>query len=90
MLPFQSEAKCDAMNLKMSFYSHGRKIHFHKKGFERSLVLKVRVFGTWKWLCSRPRFEIEAWGNSEMAYLCQCANTHASESRLICLLNRSV
>ena len=40
------------LSAKMSFYSHGRKIHFHKKGFDCSLVLKVRVFGTRKWLCS--------------------------------------
>ena len=30
------------------FYTHANKIHFHKKGFALSLVLKVRVFGVRK------------------------------------------
>ena len=37
---FSSEAKC----------SHTNKTHFHEKGFALSLVLKVRGFGTQKWL----------------------------------------
>ena len=33
------------------YYSHANETHFHKKGFAlHSLVLKVRVFGTRKWL----------------------------------------
>ena len=36
--------------LNDSFFSRASKIHFHKKGFARSLVIKVRVFGTRKWL----------------------------------------
>ena len=44
---FQSEAKCEAIDMKMICYSHTLK---HKKGFALSLVLKVRVFGTRKWL----------------------------------------
>ena len=49
--PFQSEAKCEAINMKMFFfYSHANIIHFHReKGFSFSLVLKVSVFGTRKW-----------------------------------------
>ena len=31
------------------FYYHANKTHFHKKGFALALVLRVRVFGTWKW-----------------------------------------
>ena len=46
---FQSEVKCKAIDMKMNFYSHVNKTHFHKKGFALSLVLKVRVLGTWKW-----------------------------------------
>ena len=35
--------------MKIIFYSHANKTHFHMKGFALSLVLKVRVFGTRKW-----------------------------------------
>ena len=45
---FQSEAKCEAIDTTMTFYFHANKIHFHKKGFAVSLVLKVRVFETRK------------------------------------------
>ena len=45
---FQSEAKHKAIDMKMNFYSHVNKTHFHKKGFALSLALKVRVLGTWK------------------------------------------
>ena len=44
---FQSEAKCEAIDMKMSFILN--KTRFHKKGFTLNLVLKVRVFGTRKW-----------------------------------------
>ena len=44
---FQSEAKCEAIDGKVLFYSHANK-PFHKKGFALSLVLKVGVFGTRK------------------------------------------
>ena len=47
---FQIEAKCEACDTKMVFYFHANKTHFHKKGFALCLVLKVRVFGTRKWL----------------------------------------
>ena len=43
---FQSEAKRKAIDMKMNFYSHVNKTHFHKKGFALSLVLKVRVLVT--------------------------------------------
>ena len=33
---FQSEAKCEAIDMKMFFYSHVRKTHFHKKGTFRT------------------------------------------------------
>ena len=39
---FQNEAKCEAIDMKMSYYSHVNKTHFHKKGFALSVVLKVR------------------------------------------------
>ena len=45
---FQSEAKCEAIDMKMISYSHANKTHFHKKGFTLGLVVKVRVFGTRK------------------------------------------
>ena len=46
---FQSEAKCEAIYMKMIFNYDANKIHFHNKGFALSLVLKVRFFGTRKW-----------------------------------------
>ena len=39
---FQSEARCEAIDVKMISYSLANKTHFHKKGFELSLLLKVR------------------------------------------------
>ena len=59
---FQSEAKCEAIDMTMVFFikrewatfslvfhSYTNKTHFHKKGSTVSLVLKVRVFVTRKW-----------------------------------------
>ena len=43
---FQREFKCEATGMKMIFYSHENKNHFHDLAL--SLVLKVRVFGTRK------------------------------------------
>ena len=43
---FQSEAKCEAIDMKTTFNSHANKTHFHKKGFALSLVLIMRVFET--------------------------------------------
>ena len=45
----QSEAKCETIDMKMSFNYDANKTHFHNKGFALSLVLKVRFFGTRKW-----------------------------------------
>ena len=38
---FQSEAKCEVIVMKMIFYYHAIKIHFHDEGFALSVVLKV-------------------------------------------------
>ena len=38
---FQSETKCEAIDMKMIFNYHANKTHFHNKGFALSLVLKV-------------------------------------------------
>ena len=46
---FQSEAKCEAIDMKMIFNYDANKTHFHNKGFALSLVLKVRFFRTRKW-----------------------------------------
>ena len=46
---FQSEAKCEAIDMKMIFNYDANKTHFHNKGFALSLVLKVRFFGNRKW-----------------------------------------
>lgn len=45
----QSESKREIIDMKTIFYPHVSKMHFHKKDFARSLILKVRVFGTRKW-----------------------------------------
>ena len=39
--------------MKMTFYYHANKTHFHNKGFALGLVLRVRVFGTRKWPIKR-------------------------------------
>ena len=44
---FQSEAKYEAIDVKMVFYSDADKTYFHKKGFALSLVLKVKDLGNW-------------------------------------------
>ena len=46
---FQSEAKCEAIDMKRIFNYPANKTHFHNKGFAPSLVSKVRGFGTQKW-----------------------------------------
>ena len=38
-----------AFDIEMIFHSYVYKTHLHKKGCALSLILKVRVFGTWKW-----------------------------------------
>ena len=35
--------------MEIIFHSHANKTRFHKKGCVPSPILKVRVFGTWKW-----------------------------------------
>ena len=47
---FQTEGRCWAFDMEIIFNSRANKTHFHKKGCAPSLILKVRVFGTWKWL----------------------------------------
>ena len=46
---FQSEANFKAIEMKMIFYFHANKTHFHKTSFALCFILKVRVFGTLKW-----------------------------------------
>ena len=46
--PVQSEAKCEAIDMKILFYSHANRTHYHKKVFGLSLVLKVKDFETRK------------------------------------------
>ena len=43
---FQSEAKCEAIDMKMIFYSHANKTRFHKNDLALRLVFKVRDVGT--------------------------------------------
>ena len=42
--------KCSAFDMEMIFHSQANKTHYHKKGCTLGLILKVRVFGTRKWL----------------------------------------
>ena len=44
--------------MEMSFHSHAKKTHFHKKGCALDLILKVRVFGTRKWPINFTNFGI--------------------------------
>ena len=46
---FQSKAKCKASDMKIIFNSDEYENSLSQKGFALSLVLKVTVFGTWKW-----------------------------------------
>ena len=52
---FQSEAKCEAIDMKMIFNYDANKTHFYNKGFALSLVLKVKFFGTRKWPIDLPQ-----------------------------------
>ena len=47
---FQTAGRCWAFDMEIIFNSRANKTHFHKKGCAPSLILKVRVFGTRKWL----------------------------------------
>ena len=47
---YQNEVKCSAFDMEMNVHSHANKTHFHKKGCALGLILKVKVFGTRKWL----------------------------------------
>ena len=40
---FQSEAKCEAIDMKMIFNYDANKTHFHNKGFALSLVLQSEI-----------------------------------------------
>ena len=51
---FQSEAKCEAIDMKMIFNDDANETHFHNKGFALSLF---------HWLPS-PLFETQIWSNS--------------------------
>ena len=53
---FQSEAKCEAIDMKIIFNYDANKTYFHNKGFALTLVLKVRFFGTRKWPIRTGKF----------------------------------
>ena len=55
---FQNEGRCSAFDMEIISHSHANKTHFHKKGCAPSLILKVRVFGTWKWPIALGRWVI--------------------------------
>ena len=59
----------EAIDMKMIFYSHVDKTHFHKKSFALSLLLKVRVFGTreWPFLTDNYIFSVSKKGNSRIS-----------------------
>ena len=70
---FQSEAKCEAIDMKMIFNYDANKTHFHNKGFALRLVLKVRFFGTRKWpialLVNFTITQLDAWEFIGLSYL---------------------
>ena len=45
---FHNEAKCEAIDMKVFFYSHANKTFFHKRLFQNS-HFKSESFGTRKW-----------------------------------------
>ena len=51
---FQSEAKCEAIDMKASFYSHANKTRLHKKGFLHLASFWKLVLETWKWPIALP------------------------------------
>ena len=50
---FTGNAKCRAMDMKITFYSHANRTRFQRKRFAPRLVLTGRVFGTQKWPINR-------------------------------------
>ena len=40
---FHNEAKCEAIDMKIIFYSHASKTYFHKKSFALSVIFKGKV-----------------------------------------------
>ena len=66
---FGSEAKCRAIAMKVIFYSHANKTHFHEKSF--ALL--------------RPHFESGSFWNSEMAcffFVLSCKLTKNSRQKI--------
>ena len=47
-LCFKMRLSAKPFFMKMIFYYHANKTHFHKKGFTLGLVLRVRISGTRK------------------------------------------
>ena len=48
-LCFKTRVGAQPLIQKSFFIPMQKKNNFHKKGCAPSLILKVRVFGTWKW-----------------------------------------
>ena len=53
-LSFKTRIGAQPFDMEVIIHSHTNKTHFHKKGCAPSLILKVRVFGTWKWPIPLP------------------------------------
>ena len=45
---------CKAIDMQIIFSSHVNETHYHNKSFAPSLVLKLRIFETRKWLVAVP------------------------------------
>ena len=54
---FQSEAKREAIYMKIIFCFHANKTQFHNQGLAFSLVSKLGVFGTRKWPIRKASFQ---------------------------------
>ena len=72
----QSEAECEAIEIKIIFYSHANKTRFHKKSFAFCLVLKWEFLelGNGLLYCSKKAMETslgKLW--REIATVCKMA-----------------
>ena len=91
---FQSEAKCEAIDMKMIFNYDANKTHFHNKGFALSLVLKVRFFGTRKWPIglypSSLSVIFQIWRETFAHHVCSCEISWDFPWRLNNMLNHKI
>ena len=64
-LCFKRRVGAQPLIWKSLFHPHANKTHFHKKGCAPRLILKVRVFGTRKWLIGRCCIRFNSTANKD-------------------------